>query len=358
MYLRTLFSIFFVFASIVVGFVAPSAFAASPEGLEINPAIFEDKVDPGETRNFTLKVKNVSEVEKTFYVHTKDIKGIDEGGRPEFANEGEPTPFDLSSWITVSEGAITIPAGGTGVVQFSVRVPQEATPGSHFGGIFLDSVPPRLRTTGAAVGLSVGSLINLQIAGDIVENARFRVFSTEKMIYDKLPVQFDARIENLGNTLVRPAGFIEVVNMFGKEVASLTVNDSGAGTFPMSERTYNVVWQETDFAFGRYQAVATVVYGGDIRKTLNASTSFWVLPLVPIASVLGGVLAFILVLYVGIRMYIQGKLKEMGVTGNSRSQAALYTQKYQQPLSRTMLTVFAVVVFCVLFLVGLFMMFA
>lgn len=328
------------------------------EGVEVKPAIIEDRVDPGSTHSFVLKVQNISDIERTFYLNTKDIKGIDEGGRPLFVSEGDPTIFNISSWITLPQESVTLGANEKRDIVFSVTVPHEASPGSHFGGIFLEAEPPRLRSTGAGVGVSVGSLINLQISGDIVEDARLRSFATGRLIYNTLPAQFETRVENLGNTLLRPTGFVEIVDMFGAEVANLRINESNAGVFPDSDRTFTVTWDKTGFTFGRYQAILSLIYGDDVRKTVSASTSFWVLPLKPILIILGSILGFMLVLYVGVRMHIQKKLREMGVSSKNKSQAALYAKQYQGPLSRTTLLVVVLLIFCVLFLGGLFFLLA
>lgn len=354
-------ALFFSFTFLAIALLAaPLAYAESPEGVELSPAIFEDRVDPGKTYEFVLKVRNESETEKTFYLSTKDITGIDESGRPQFATgaDGEPTVYNLSSWIQVSTEPITIPGGVTQSVPFTVVVPEDATPGSHFGAIFTDILPPRLRTTGAGVGFSVGSLINLQISGAIVEDARLRAFATEKLVYNTLPATFETRFENLGNTLMRPTGFVSVVDMFGKEVANLRINENGAGVFPQSERTYSVAWQQEGLVFGRYQAILSLVYGGDVRKTISASTSFWVLPVNLIVTVLGTILGFVLLFYILVRLYIAKKLREMGVDPSKKTKGALYEKKYKEPLSKITLAVGAVVVFCVIFLGVLLVLFA
>jgi hypothetical protein len=332
---------------------APNAYADN-QGIELSPGIFEDKVDPGKTYTFSLRVRNVSETPKTYYLSTKDIKSVDGGGRPEFAMEGEPTPYNLSTWITLGEASVDLNPGQSKTVSFSVAVPEEATPGSHFGGIFLEAEPPKLRNTGAGVGVTVGSLINLQISGEVVEDARLRSFSTSQLVYNTLPVTFETNIENLGNTLLRPTGIVEVVNMFGKKVASLRVNESSAGLFPAAQRAFTVEWSSEDFAFGRYQAVLSLVYGDDVRKTVSATMSFWVLPIKPISIALGSLLALMLVLYVGIRMYIASTLRAMGV-GTSE---ARYARKYQKSMSKTMFTLVILFVFCVVFLGGIFLLFA
>lgn len=327
---------------------------ADTQGIELSPAIFEDKVDPGKTYDFTLKVKNVSDSDKTFYLDARDIKSVDEAGRPEFVAEGEPTPFNLSSWVTVSADSVFIPAGETRAVYFSIAVPADATPGAHFGGIFLESLPPKLRTTGTGVGVAVGSLLSLRISGEIIEDARLRAFSTGKLIYTELPAEFEVRIENLGNALIRPAGFVEVINMFGKQVANIRLNESAAGVFPGAERSFKVVWDHDEFAFGRYQAVTSVVYGDDVRKTISASTSFWVLPLMPLLYFFGGILAFILVLYFGVRTYIRKQLSRMGVRGGERT----YDARYGKKMSQTTSIIITLFIFCVVFMTFLLVLFA
>lgn len=333
----------------------PISLFAETEGIELNPAIFEEKAEPGKTYTFTLKVTNSSDIEKTFYLAASDISGVDEAGRPQFAEEGEPTPYDLSQWISFPDSELVLGAGETRGITFRISVPLDATPGGHFGGVFVETVPPRLRTIGAGVGVRVGSIVNLQIAGDVEENARIRSFSTDKLVYDALPVVFDMRFENLGNTLLRPTGFVEVIDMFGKEVANLQINESAAGVFPKSERTLSVQWEDADFAFGRYQVLVSAVYGDEIRKTLTATASFWVLPTKPILTVLGSLVAFFLVLYFGVSFYIRRKLREMGVTGASQSVRA---QKYRSSLTRTMVSVVSVIVVVLILLAGLFWFFA
>jgi hypothetical protein len=106
-------------------------------------------------------------------------------------------------------------------------VPADASPGSHFGGVFFESKPPQSGSTGAAIGARVGTVISLRIAGEIVEEILLREFSTERFLYDAPPVGFVTKIENRGNTLARPQGGIEITDMFGKKIAEIDVNLAG-----------------------------------------------------------------------------------------------------------------------------------
>ncbi len=334
------------------------ALAQAAEGLQIRPAVVEDSVNPGDTYRFTLKVTNVSGEERTYYLGTQDIKGTDSEGKPVFADLGESTGFELSSWIATPQETITIKAGETRDVPFVAHVPKTASPGAHFGALFFDVKPRNVSESGSAIGIRVGSILNLRIAGDIVEDASLREFSTEKLIYGVPSVVFTTKVENHGNVLARPRGFIEVTDMFGKKVATIPVNDSASAVFPGSIKVYATPWEHDGFAFGRYQALVSLVYGDEVRRTISSATSFWILPLKPILLVLGSLVGFVVVLYLIIRSYIQRKMREMGISSSQRVAADLYTQKYSRSSSRLFFLVLGVSIFVLVFLVGLFMMFA
>ncbi len=331
--------------------------AQDTEGIEIRPALIEERVDPGERRTFYVSVKNVTDAERTFFLGVADIRGVNEFGAPVFAENGQVTDYSLSQWVTFKEGSVSLQAGETKDVGFTVEVPEQASPGSHFGSVFFDSQPPQVGVTGSGVGIRVGNIISLRIAGDITESMRLREFSTEKFIYDAPPVTFTTTLENLGNVLVRPNGLIEITDMFGREVGKVEVNETGASTFPMSERSYQTIWNHDGFAIGRYQALMSVVYGEDERKTVTGVTSFWVLPLMPILTVLGIILALVISFYVLMKMYIAKKLRDMGVTAQ-RGDSAYYARRYNRSSSRLMFFMFLVFVLCLLGLVVLFLLFA
>ena len=334
------------------------AYAQATEGIEIKPAIIEDNVNPGDVYRFTVTFTNIAQNEKSFYLSSQDITGLDEKGSPQFAPEGQATPYELSSWTNLPPGAITLKAGEARTIPLSIQVPDIASPGAHFGGVFLNTRPGKLETTGAGVGLKVGTIISLRIAGDIVDEAQLREFSTENLIYSTPHVNFSARIENRGNVLVRPHGLIEITDMFGKKMGDIRVNDSAAPVFPGSERSYPSTWDYDGFAFGRYQATVGFAYGEDERKTLSGTTSFWILPLKLIGTVLGIVLVAVLMLYALIRRYINKKLRGMSVSNSKAADVNLYAERYHRSGSRLIVLVLTAFLFSVIFLVVVFLMFA
>lgn len=344
------------FIAFAVG--AAPVLAQNTAGLQLKPAVVEDNVGPGEFHNYSITATNLTNADVTYYLSVQDIKGVDDQGRPVFAANGEKTGFELSSWISLPQSQVTIPAGGARTINFSVQVPANASPGSHFASVFLSDKPDEQQTTGAAVGFSVGSIVSLQIAGDIHESAQLIEFSTGKLVYGNADIDFNSKVQNIGNVLVQPNGVIEVTDMFGKKVADITVNDALASVFPSSSRTFAAQWQQSGFAFGRYEAVASLAYGTEARKTIYGTTSFWILPLVPIATVLGILLVVILGAYALMRAYIRRKLREMGVPNATRADAEMYRRKYQKSGSRLIIIAMVTVLVCIVLLILLFLMFA
>lgn len=337
------------------GASAPDVFAQAAEGLQVSPAIIEDKVNPGQEYRFFVKVTNISNNERTFFLLAQDITSVDERGVPTFSEVANVTQYELSTWVKLPQASITLNPGQSTNVPFTVLVPTDAAPGAHFGGVFFEIRPDQRQTTGAAVGSRVGVILSLKIAGDITEEMRLREFSTEKFIYNAPPIAFTTKVDNLGNVLIRPHGLIEITDMFGKQVGSVEVNASASAIFPGTNREYDVSWEGSGFSFGRYQALLSFVYGEEGRKTVVRTTSFWVLPLKPTLIIFGSIGAAVVAFYLLIQMYIRRKMREMGLS--ARSDAGLYARKYR-PLSRTTFVVFGLLLCCLVFLVLLFLLFA
>lgn len=349
--------IYFALLFFAFFFSAAPLSAQTGEGIQIKPGVIEDKVNPGEVYNFTLTVKNVSGNERTFYVLARDIERIDEKGTPIFAEEGTvPTQLELSRWISLPHDTLTLAPQEEKTLPFTISIPVDAAPGSHFGGVFLETEPPKVRTTGAAVSFRVGSVISLKISGDVIEDVQLREFATEKVVYSTPSVEFAVKVDNKGNVLMRPHGLLEVANMFGTQVASIRVNEKGSPVFPGGDKTYTASWSTDTFSIGRYQAVVSMVYGDNSRTTVTAATSFWILPIKFISLTLLSVVGFIGFVYALTQMYIRRTLRRMGV--NRRSDMGLYAKRYQRGSPRLLIVLISVVTATIVFLSLLFFMFA
>lgn len=319
-------SVFFLRSFLTSLFIFSLLFAfsvnaqTSGAGVGLSPAVIEEAMEPGTNKQFNIEITNLSSTDQNYYLFRKDITGVRPGGVPIFANENsERTGFELSEWLTLNTEEVFIPANESKVVSFILDVPDNASPGSHFGGVFVSVEPPRLRQTGAAVGYEVANIISIRVAGDVSESAQIRQFSTSKYFYGSTNIEFLIRIENEGNVLVRPTGPLEVNNMFGKRVAMLTFNESLAGVFPKDTREFEIIWEDEGPGFGRYEAVISPVYGEDGRKnTISSTVTFWILPMNIIGPAAIVLAVILLSIYIGVKLYVRRTVAVMSAGSNRR----------------------------------------
>ncbi len=329
---------------------------AQGAGITLVPATIERPGNPGEIINDSLTLTNESDEDKQYFIYKRDIIGVEEGGVPVFADDGaEKTGYEITEWIEIQTEPVTVPAGGKYQLPVKVVIPAEASPGSHFGAVFVSVEPPKLRSTGAGVGYEVASIISIRISGDIVDNARVRSFSTDKLFYGAKNVSFNAKIENQGNILIRPRGPLTVTSMFGGEAKSIFVNDSQAGVFPGTVRDFNFTWEDEGIGFGRYEAVLALSYDGEGgQKTIDASLVFWVFPAKVMLAVFGGFVTIFLIGYFLTKFYINQAM--MRAAGGRRISPQRYRK--QVGVSRFTFVIVALLVVLVLFLIVLLIFFA
>lgn len=356
-------SLFLLFIFCLLGFgISQTASAQGSAGVGIIPALIDppQQFQPGQSEQYSVTVSNLSDIDQTYFLSTRDIVGVRDGGIPIFAEIDTPkTGYELSQWITLSNNQISIPAGGQVEVPFIINIPETATPGAYFGSVIVSVEAPTLRSSGASIGYEVANIITLRIAGDVFESASIRQFSTSKYIYGTTNVEFSARIENEGNTLIKPTGPLEVTNMFGKRVAQLKFNESLAAVFPKTPnsdglREYQVVWEDESPGFGRYEGLLSVVYGSEGKmSTISSTVTFWILPMniiVPALIILG---ILFLIIFIGVKIYVRRTM--MLVNGGS-SRRLVRTRK--QGGFPTLLVIISMLALMALFFIILLILFA
>jgi len=347
-------SLSFILVTIALFFLSVSFAFAQGAGIRISPALIEQTLDAGVQEQYTVEVQNLNSVEQTYYMFTRNIRGVQEGGAPIFADdEQERTGYELADWITLPTNQITIPAGGREVVNFTMDVPADASPGSHFGGVFISAEAPEIQESGAAVGYQVVNIISIRVSGEAVEQASIRQFTTGKFLYGAQDIDFNVRIENSGNVLARPMGPLQINNSLGKRVGEVMFNESKAGVFPADTREFDLQWIGDSVGFGRYEAVLSAGYGDEgAKKTMSSTVTFWVLPINIIGPALGILIFILLVTVVGVRIYIKRTLAQLNAGRR------LVRRKGQQNSSMSLLPIVSVLVVIALFLLIMLVLFA
>ncbi len=278
-------------------------------GLSINPLLKKINAAPGDSWAGSVEIFNSNPRDLEFVLSVQDFRGGEEG-RVEFIDRREieksidkGKEFLLSHWIEIDREPIMIPARRSAIVPFTIRIPDSAGPGGKYAAILATIRSPEviLPGTNLVVSPSVGSLILLNVRGDVTESAFIREFSTTKNLYTRPEVPLTVRIQNDGNTHVQPRGDIKIYNRQGKVVDTMLVNygTEFGNILPQSGRSWDFVWESENnfFEIGRYEAALTLVYGEEAGQTISKKLHFWVLPINLFIGVLGGAMALLIIVF-------------------------------------------------------------
>lgn len=311
---------------IIAAAVAVLAFAAflfipkpAKAELIVSPPKFDYSAKPGDVLRGTLLFKNGTVDDAKIFPSALNFthkEGDEVTGSPvTYAADEVRTGTELAPWIEYDPEPFEVKAGASFSMPYTIRIPRDAQPGGHFGIIELLVGHPGVDKTGVGVTGGLGSLIFLKVEGDVVEDLTLEQFSSDAYSYRHLPVFFTARMKNGGNTHLRPVGNIFIKDMFGREIAVLTINPTFQTILPNSTRRFETHWVKNrprnddsalqkemrNFAFGKYEATAFINYGDG--KTATATYDFVVIPWFALGVWALIILAVVLVLVFGLKAY-------------------------------------------------------
>ena len=279
-------------------------------GVTLSPPILEDNVKPGNTMSYKLHLTNEGETSELLFPRLYEVVGMTKDGQPKFANSGENTPYALASWITFDQKSIDLAPRGSADLTFTVHVPEEATPGAHIGSIALSREAPTNIKMGTGIAFEVRSIISLKVAGEVIEKTRIKEFFTGQVFFTKADVHFTTTVENAGNVFAKPHGLIDIRNMLGTKVDTIPVNDGMASVFPNDERSFTSDWTSEKFQIGKFSADITLnVEGTKGVQALLSKVEFWVIPTNIVLPVLGGLLLFLLIFWLLLKIYVRNQIR-------------------------------------------------
>jgi hypothetical protein len=124
-------------ALLLVALAAPGAavaqksdvgFSISAEGF---PSFFRYDASAGDEIAGAVVLRSESDRPESVILRAVDVMTAGTGG----LDYGAERPSGVGTWIDLEDERLTLPAGGTARVPFTVRVPAEATPGDHLAGL-------------------------------------------------------------------------------------------------------------------------------------------------------------------------------------------------------------------------------
>jgi hypothetical protein len=242
---------------------------ASSYALTVSPVKVELLGIPGQRVTADVEIMNAGSASATLKSDATDFVAEGEGGEPRFLPTGT-SEWSMSNWVSTDPPSLTLKPGEKRKVKVTIAVPGNAEPGGHYAAVLFSSVP--LGGGQTAVVAKVGTLILLTVRGDIQLKGTASIASP--WLVEKGPVAMPVRFTNAGNVHLKPAGEIQVTQLWGAPVTTLKVDSQNV--LPGSERLLPASWNAP--GLGVYVAHADLKYGTTGQSLLTPNSLVIVFP--------------------------------------------------------------------------------
>jgi hypothetical protein len=172
----------------------------------------EQTLDPGEEVVEHLELRNLSQTAVTFAIKAADGY-ITAGGRFNMLPSDQDS-VDAGTWVEGPE-TVRVDAGGSQIVEFTISVPENATPGDHAAGIAatVQSVGPSGSGTQVAIESRIGFPIMTRVTGELHPSLSIEPVSVDYRIswnpFQPGQVTAVYEVVNDGNVRIQAAPVVE-----------------------------------------------------------------------------------------------------------------------------------------------------
>lgn len=266
---------------IVILFVCVSAVHAEKLGIAVDEQKIAFDMDAGEEQTVVIKVTNVSDNEQKVRIEPIDYQ-LGENNAIAF-DENADQQNGIREWVQIAEQEITLPAHMGKDVTLVVRVPENASVGSHRGAVLFRAVTESQDETVSVQGqIGVHMLINIK--GNTHATGGLRSFDIP--LISMGDVAYAANFANTGNIHYIPHGEVFVKNLITKKNYTYDLNDGDHFVFPGKDFTFETI-EHIPSLFGIYRAQAVFVDGEGAIRTKDDYVMGGFFPVVVLLLVIG-----------------------------------------------------------------------
>lgn len=191
---------------------------------------FTYDLDPGDEVTDYFSVRNLGNSPLDLRIYATDAFTNGSGGFDLL--QGNETPVDVGSWVSVDISEITIQPDQVTIIPFTLTVPEDALPGDHAGGIVATLTTADEDGPGNQVRVEyrVGSRIYLQVSGEIVPGLQIEDLSMSQdwswNPFVGRDVQVNYTLRNTGNVRMTAQSDLEINGIFGVELRKIELEQT------------------------------------------------------------------------------------------------------------------------------------
>lgn len=294
----------------------------SGSGLRVSPTRTLLTIDPGESDTVTQTVKNVTSSPVTVQPLLNDFESDGVSGEPRLiGNPDEVSAHSLRDFVSLPED-FDLQPDEEKQVEVGLDLPGSASPGAYYGSILYRAAPQGERGDGqVALVASVGSLILLEVPGDITEQIAIKdigayLGDSKGSFFLKKPDNLGVLVENLGNGFSQPFGKVSVKDWRGNEIFLYELNEGPPrnNILPYSTRLFTNEFMDIESKTvngkeeitktspitwpGRYTITGNISHGSS-GELFTVTSTFWYIPswlillILIVVAVLAGVVFYL-----------------------------------------------------------------
>jgi hypothetical protein len=242
--------------------------AEDNKSFSISPPNFDISANPGDTVKNTIKIENLSDAKITLTTKGENFVAYGDGGQVNLTEED--STYSINKWLNFNAAPFSIEAHKSYLFEYSIVVPKNAEPGSHYGAVvFANSPVTSQDSSQATVVQEIGALVLIRIPGEVNEDAKLNSFSAESQYFTDPKIKLNALVENTGGVHFKMTANINIYDVFGNKVKTIEVPSHNI--LPGSKRLFT---SESEFdGFGFYKANIEMYYANG-TKVLKSETTF------------------------------------------------------------------------------------
>jgi hypothetical protein len=206
-----------LFLTAILALFGGSALAQATLGIE--PPVTLHEAVPGQTVTTNLKIGNPSPKPVRVRVSLGDWN-YSQMGELQYFTTGKLST-SASAWTKVSDNIVEVPGKDVAIVRYTFTVPRDATPGSHWGMVFLtaESENPQPGVVNASMSVRVAHTFYVNVQPTKSSGKITGIFGKPSTPEGK-SFQFAVQYVNTGNIAQILEGRIEVRDTKGEIVAA------------------------------------------------------------------------------------------------------------------------------------------
>lgn len=272
----------------MIWFLPLFLFADQASAFVVSPARYLITADPNTVQTVQLSVKNDEQESKKFKIFVVGVKQSESG-----ALVFEKDLDVAEAWVRADQPTVVLVSEAQAKINFIISVPKNASPGSHYLGLAVESMADG--ESGSVLGGRLFSILTLRVAGEVVESVSVDKWSGPMASWRR-DWPMSVQLKNNGNIDVSLKSVVDI--KYQGKILNTSEWPLGNILLINSVRyldktiSFSPVWP------GRYEVQNKISYGRS-GQVVWATYYVWYFPIWSIVSV---VLMFLFFIFVYIKL--------------------------------------------------------